>query len=183
MLNGASPGQPENKPVVEWRFARLENRDEMIEIGELLRIQMEERGLKNVIPELAMQAIFEAVRDDFCFIFLRGEKIIGAIGFIESRWFWSTERFLEEIFCPIHPDHRDIGMARAIAEAAGDMSALHKTTVRITIEAESAGRRRRLQPIADIVDVRAATTLYEIEGHNDERQFQKNRDEKGISEI
>lgn len=85
---------------------RIATPDDLEEIGKLLWMMTAEIGVGRVNEPKAREAVSKIVNDGSCILAERKGKIVGVLGLTLTSWWYSSDRFMCDLFFFVHPEHR-----------------------------------------------------------------------------
>lgn len=102
------------------------------EIGKLLYLMHAEIGIGRVNEPKAREAVTNIVNNGSCILALRKDKIVGALGLVETSWWFGLDNFITDLFFFVDPAHRaDINADGENAGHATRMISWAKHTVNL----------------------------------------------------
>lgn len=87
---------------------RLATPDDLEQIGKLLWMMTAEIGVGRVNEPKAREAVSNIVnaKNGACILAERKGQIVGTLGLTMTSWWYSSDRFMTDLFFFVHPDHR-----------------------------------------------------------------------------
>jgi GNAT superfamily N-acetyltransferase len=141
---------------------------DVVEIHKLLMLMGEEVAEAPVDPVIVMEDIWTLVNGENRGAFLMatvGGKLVGVMGLENSRFRYSREYAIREVYLFVHPDHRNgnvfgalLAEARAIADMAGK-------DLYVTI-ANPNRRRGKVDKIAALLRYQPVGSIYALHPRN-----------------
>lgn len=141
---------------------------DVIAIHKLLMLMGPEVAVAPVDPIVVMEDIYALVNGESRGAFLmalRGGVLVGVLGLENTRYRYSKERCINEVYLFVHPDHRNddvlaalLGEARAIADMAGK-----DLYVRI---ANPNRRRGKTEKVASLLRYQSIGSIYALHPRN-----------------
>ncbi len=85
---------------------RLATPDDIEQVGTLLWLMLDEIGIGAVNEPKAREAVTRSIRENSCLVTEWQGEIVGVLGLVMTSWWYSSDRFLTDVFFFVHPQHR-----------------------------------------------------------------------------
>ncbi len=139
-----------------------------IEVHKLLMLMGDEVAVAPVDPVVVMEDIYNLINADNRGAFLmatREGKLVGVMGLENTRYRYSKEYCIREVYLFVHPDHRNgdvLGALLAEARAIADMVGKE---LYVTI-ANPNRRRGRTEKVASLLRYQPVGSIYALHPRN-----------------
>ncbi|MCA1458103.1 GNAT family N-acetyltransferase [Bradyrhizobium sp. BRP22] len=139
-----------------------------IEIHKLLMLMGTEVAQAPVDPIIVMEDIYKLINEPNHGAFLmatRGGKLIGVMGLENSRYRYSREYCIREVYFFVHPDHRSQDVGPALLQEATAIADMAGKELYVTI-ANPNRRRGRAEKIAALLRYQPVGSIYALHPRN-----------------
>ncbi|MFA5951552.1 MAG: GNAT family N-acetyltransferase [Hyphomicrobium sp.] len=141
--------------------------EDVIAIHKLLMLMGEEVAVAPVDPIIVMEDVYNLVRGDRGAFLMasRDGRLVGVMGLENSRYRYSREYCMREVYLFVHPEHRGddvLGALLAEARAIADMVAKE---LYVTI-ANPNRRRGKTEKIASLLRYQPVGSIYAMHPRN-----------------
>lgn len=139
-----------------------------VEIHKLLMLMGQEVAVAPVDPIVVMEDIYALINTDGKGAFLmavKGRDLVGVMGLENTRYRYSRETCIREVYLFVHPDHRCSEVLGALLNEARAIADMAEKELYVTI-ANPNRRRGRTEKVAALLRYQPVGSIYAMHPRN-----------------
>ena len=141
--------------------------EDAVAVHALLMLMGQEIAVAPVDPIIAMQDIYNLITGDRGAFLMatRDGKLIGVMGLETTRYRYSKEYCIREVYLYVHPDHRGSDVLGALLQEARSIADMVGRELYVTI-ANPHRRRGKTEKVASLLRYQPVGSIYAMQPRN-----------------